>query len=453
MLTKIHAGLVLFGIVALGATACGDAELDEETGSDTSTLSQSPFVTLRAVTMRTKTVGSRACNDTCWNLNQNGYVEDTVTFPSGGRFAFDVTAFAWLAQNVGARMELRIDGKAVASTTVRSKTMVSHLLEACVTAGRHRVAIAFTNDFYRPSTGEDRNLFVGEVRIRQQSTTCSGTTPPPTSTPPTPPPTSTTTPPPVTQPPPGTVSFASDWDKDPVKGGWGSRQAVRSSSLGRDSNVKTWHGHAAARVQVGPGDDPINSTGERAEVLLSVPENSSSGTQYYGMSYLFPTTWAATGKNSQGTGWSVIFQLHGPDNLGASPSFALSADSQFLIESYAGDLNNAARRTFTFSNGSLSKGKWVDLVIRLQHSASNNGRIVVYRRDEGQASFTKVVDQSNVPTLQYRGSVGTHYWKQGLYRGEIPNRTDVLWMGPSSRATTFLAAEAAAFGTQSGEPN
>jgi hypothetical protein len=60
-----------------------------------------------------------------------------------------------------------------------------------------------------------------------------------------------------------------------------------------------------------------------------------------------------------------------------------------------------------------------------------------------------------VATLQYNSqinsTVGAHYWKQGLYRGGV-NRTDVLWMGPTARATSFEAAEMAAFGTASGKP-
>ncbi len=84
-------------------------------------------------------------------------------------------------------------------------------------------------------------------------------------------------------------------------------------------------------------------------------------------------------------------------------------------------------------------------------ASTPTGHITVWRRDQGQTAFAQVLDVPNVATLQYQSgqAVGDHYWKQGLYRGGV-NRTDVLWIGPTVRATTFQAAEMAAFGTANG---
>ena len=131
----------------------------------------------------------------------------------------------------------------------------------------------------------------------------------------------------------GVVSFNGDWDKDPAQGGWADIQVVDPAKLHKDPNTPTWHNRGAARVEVDSGDDPLNlATGtERAEVLSmqdssgkQIPESEGSGTQYYAISYKFPTDWAGTEIAGDGTSWSIVFQLHGPDKLGYSPAFALT---------------------------------------------------------------------------------------------------------------------------------
>ena len=51
-------------------------------------------------------------------------------------------------------MEVWIDGKPVKSLTVNGT----------VPAGSHRVAIVFTNDYYK--NGQDRNLYVDKVTVQ-----------------------------------------------------------------------------------------------------------------------------------------------------------------------------------------------------------------------------------------------------------------------------------------------
>lgn len=101
----------------------------------------------------------------------------------------------------------------------------------------------------------------------------------------------------------GQVSFWGDWDKDPAQGGWKHIQVVSASKLTKDATLRTWHDKGAGRVEVDPGDDPLHlgSGTERAEVLTmqdassaSIPENQSSGTQYFAISYRFPVDWSGT---------------------------------------------------------------------------------------------------------------------------------------------------------------
>ena len=271
----------------------------------------------------------------------------------------------------------------------------------------------------------------------------------------------------------GVVSFNGDWDRDPAQGGWADIQVVDPAKLHKDPNTPTWHNRGAARVQVDSGDDPLSlgEGTERAEVLAmqdsagkQIPEGEGSGTQYYAISYKFPADWAGTEIAGDGTSWSIVFQLHGPDKLGYSPAFALNAakTTNAGLQKYSVATNGGDRQTgccgpsYDFSDGGLiSLGQWTDFIIMMSFASTPTGHITIWRRDEGQAGFAQVVDVGNVATLQYNSQIdstgGAHYWKQGLYRGGV-NRTDVLWMGPTVRATSFEAAEMAAFGTASGKP-
>lgn len=259
---------------------------------------------------------------------------------------------------------------------------------------------------------------------------------------------------------PGTASFAGDWLRDPAQGGFAAIQAVNPDRLRRDPAVATWHGLAAARVTVAPGDDPIGTGTERAEVLgmvdasgASLDETPASGTVFLGVSYQLPTGFQSTASPSS-SDWSCVLQLHGPDSLGASPSLSLHADQgvwRFFVD--AGDLaTSPVTREVVLATPAFALGQWTDFVIRIAFATDSTGHVTIWRRDEGATAFTQVADAA-VPTLQYdsrAGGVGAHYWKQGLYRGQSHGLTNVFWMGPTSRAATFDGAEGAAFGTHAG---
>jgi len=60
-------------------------------------------------------------------------------------------------------MEIRIDQSTIGSVTVNSGIWGMYAIEGYVSAGIHKVAIAFTNDYYNPPS--DRNLFVDSIFI------------------------------------------------------------------------------------------------------------------------------------------------------------------------------------------------------------------------------------------------------------------------------------------------
>jgi hypothetical protein len=217
-------------------------------------------------------------------------------------------------------------------------------------------------------------------------------------------------------------------------------------------------GQYAVQVEVRPGDDPINSGGERAEVHVMtdandnrIDENESSGVQYYAFSVRLAPDWQPIDPDL-GDPWGIIFQLHGPDSLGISPSFSVQVLDQFYIMLHSGDLDSSANSLqwefYPLSNGDLNPGHWIDFVVRIKFASDFTGSVHVWRRDEGQTDFTLVLSVDNVPTLQYKssqGGVDNHYWKHGFYRSEQDTITHVLWLDGLTRGNTFDGVVQATF--------
>jgi hypothetical protein len=256
-------------------------------------------------------------------------------------------------------------------------------------------------------------------------------------------------------PPPGKladgVSFASDWSHN-ASGGWFGAQIMDDCRI-RPDGAMTWHGKTAVRVEVQPNDDPLamNANSERAEMLVmqdakggALKENAASGTQYYATSYYFSPTWQGqqlpwsafapfdcTRDQNRCNSWSFVWQFYGWAGLAAAQT-AMRGPQQYLF-------NNVAFST----RSQLALGKWTDLVFMVDW---RTGAYRVWRRDEGEKKFTRVL-VGVAPILAGREI----YIKQGLYRGgNVGGRTDVLWIGPTARGTSFAAVEGQAFATDEG---
>jgi hypothetical protein len=256
---------------------------------------------------------------------------------------------------------------------------------------------------------------------------------------------------PSTARPPEGISFATDWNQVPT-GGWYGQQVMDRCRI-RPDGFLTWHGNVAVRVEVQPNDDPLalNSNSERAEMLLmqdvdgkEIRENVGSGTQYYATSYYFPETWqgqqlpwsafaptdCSVGNQTMCNSWSIVWQFYGWGAVSAAKS-AVNG-----LQHYS--FNNAQ-----FEDGGLIQlGKWTDFVFMVDWST---GVYTIWRRDEGKTKFTQALSgKTPVPDQNI-------YVKQGIYRGgNVGGRTDVLWIGPTARGSSFSAVERQAFGTGGG---
>jgi hypothetical protein len=280
---------------------------------------------------------------------------------------------------------------------------------------------------------------------------------PPTATPTSVPPAALPAPPPDNVAS-SVISFSGGWEHGLT--GIGNWRYIDMMASDRFQQVTdpVREGQYAVRVEVRPGDDPIDSGGERAEVHVMtdaddyrIDENESSGVQYYAFSVRLAPDWKPIDPDV-GDPWGIIFQLHGPDILGGSPPFSVQVLDQFYIMLHSGDLdsptNSLQWKFYPFSNGNLNPGHWIDLVIRIKYASDFTGSVHVWRRDEGQADFTPVLSVENVPTLLYRsshGGVGDHYWKHGFYRSEQDTITHVLWLDGLTRGNTFDGVVQAAF--------
>jgi hypothetical protein len=240
---------------------------------------------------------------------------------------------------------------------------------------------------------------------------------------------------------PAGISAMTNWTQNPASGGWNGRQVMDACRYQADPNgFATWHGMAAARVEVDPGDDPLalGQGSERAEMLTLQDANGpiaeGTGTVYYATSYFFPSTWDGTFLHGDSNSWSFVLQVYPLGGLAAGRHDTATPQIYGFGQ-------------FSFSDGgAITLGRWTDFVFMIDWSA---GHIVWWRREEGQSVFAKVIDGTD-PT--FVGATGA-YIKQGLYRGgDVNGRTDVFWIGPTVRGSAFVAVEHAAFGTTIGPP-
>ncbi len=105
------------------------------------------------------------------SLSSSGEVYTDHTFALAGDYVFRVQAGQDAAGKEDAKLEFRLDGKAVKVVEVKAprRSPQWHEFRLRITAGKHRLAAAFTNDFYDPKNpnkqNRDRNLHVGSWEI------------------------------------------------------------------------------------------------------------------------------------------------------------------------------------------------------------------------------------------------------------------------------------------------
>jgi polysaccharide lyase-like protein len=203
-------------------------------------------------------------------------------------------------------------------------------------------------------------------------------------------------------------------------GQWTAVQAVSGGARIVRSPVR--QGRYAARFVVRPGDDPIPSSGERAEVMAYTRETEGVESWWHWSTY-FPTGFRA----NRGA-WNVFTQWH---QTGAN----CQEPVQFAVNNYL----SPARLRLYLNTGSLNLSTCHPGFIRawnfavLRRNRWYNFTFHVKWSSKGSVGFVQlwmngrqVIRLTHVPTL-YQGQ-GV-YVKQGFYRGHSSRTTTIYHDG------------------------
>jgi len=115
------------------------------------------------------TATTGASNGTAWNLWSNGTASTTVSLPSGGHYVLSARLWANQAGDALAQASLLVDGAALSTVDVPETAAPGALYSAEVDlayGGEHSVGVRFENDYYDPTAGLDRNLYVDWVELQ-----------------------------------------------------------------------------------------------------------------------------------------------------------------------------------------------------------------------------------------------------------------------------------------------
>lgn len=246
-------------------------------------------------------------------------------------------------------------------------------------------------------------------------------------------------------------------------------------------------GDYVAKFTVKSGDHRQGKfSGERSEMATMLDKSGDklnvtkdSGHEVYGISIKVPEDWAPPQKdpNKGGNMWSIFMQLHSPNIFNSPPALDLSVDTSYALRMNAGELYEFVTNTKTgeqikrkkdcvrydLKDGSLRKGQWVQFLMDVNWSESNNGFVKLYRRDQNESYFKLVLSLTNIATLQTSKYIKTdlascpsctavntaHYWRVGYYRSTSESLKSTLWLGSVVRGTTLNEVAVAAFGAES----
>jgi Polysaccharide lyase len=200
-------------------------------------------------------------------------------------------------------------------------------------------------------------------------------------------------------------------------------------------------GRYAAKFVVRPGDDPIHSTGERAEIYLdtSLTRATIGREQWWGWSTMFPKAFKPSPKSS----WNIFAEFHRTSARCAPPlSFEVNdavTPARLNFQAWGGPLDpttctNPYRKKWNFAP--LERNRWYDFVFHVKWSPDPRvGFVQVWVNGE------EVVPKTHTATMYtgqgiflllgfYRApsSVTSVVFQDGMRRGDsFADVTPVAW--------------------------
>lgn len=114
-----------------------------------------------------------------WNLYSNGEVYTTIELPYDGKYTFEARVYGQQAGPDLPHMNLTVDQLPVGMFDVEAvqNGAQKYSVEIDATAGLHKFAVEFTNDFYDPDASADRNLVVDWFAVEGPKDLISGENP------------------------------------------------------------------------------------------------------------------------------------------------------------------------------------------------------------------------------------------------------------------------------------
>jgi hypothetical protein len=179
-----------------------------------------------------------------------------------------------------------------------------------------------------------------------------------------------------------------------------------------DSPVR--QGKHALRVEVRQGDDPINASGNRAELVWS-PVETEGNDRYYSWS----TMWAPDFPSEKT--WQAFTQWHQTGNTGTPPlEMYVNGESMYLAI--------GAEETVVWTHP-LERGAWHDFILHVKWS-SDPGVGFVELWYDGQEVLRKTTGATMFPGQD-------NIMKQGLYRNDTISEVGVLYHDGMTVATSL----------------
>jgi hypothetical protein len=202
---------------------------------------------------------------------------------------------------------------------------------------------------------------------------------------------------------------------------WGGVQAVQGGAAVTTVPVRS--GAHAARFVVRPGDDPINSSGERAEVLTSTGEGA--GTESW---WAWSTFFGDDFEPALNTSWNIFTQWHNSGTAGqANVHFEVNAATNpwtIQLRKFGGE---PTTNQVVFPLALFERNRWFDFVFHVRWAPDLTGFVEVW------VNGAQVVPLTYTPTTYFGQSV---YLKQGFYRADA-NVTSVVYHDGTRRGLSF----------------
>jgi len=174
---------------------------------------------------------------------------------------------------------------------------------------------------------------------------------------------------------------------------------------------------------VRPADDPIGSSGERAEVLAGTGEGLGTES-WWSWSTYFGDDFVPIANSS----WNIFTQWHHSGLSGQSNAhFEVNTNTApwtLQLRTFGGELDT---NQAVFPLGSFERNRWFDFVFHVRWAPDATGFVELWLNGE------QVVPLTNTPTLYFGQGV---YLKQGFYRAES-NVTSVLYHDGMRRGQSY----------------